>query len=666
MIKHTAGTSLAHAQALRARGSAWPPDEVPQPEVLDSWVRCMQWGLDASQRITPPVVEALDLQSRREQWADVRRLARVELETLSRQIAGSNFLLAFADREGVILDLYHDNRFAMNEEGAGIVTGSCWSESIAGTNGLGTALAQGGSVAVTGLEHYFFQLGSISCTATPVHDAAGEIVGVLDASSYVQSRQRHTQALVQMAAAHIENRLLVQQLKAHWVLALHPRAEYLGTLSAGLLAFGDDGRLLAANPRARQMLQGLRAQAGAAFEELFAEPFELAAARLARQDDVRLRDLLGSTLVALCISRPLPRAPSARAGSTGPRRAAEPSPAAFRLSQRRPDLAAIGSDAHGDADGDAPVQQRRLIAEVRQDPVVAATYALASRAARLRVPMLLQGETGAGKELLARHIHASSGRRGAFVAVNCGAMPAELFEAELFGHVAGAFTGAGREGSAGLIASADGGTLLLDEIRELPLGLQAGLLRFLDDQLLRPVGGTQQRRVDVQLLAATHADLAAEVEAHRFRADLMYRLNTVHLTLPPLRERQDFADCVRTVLHALEPGAGIDEAALQRLAHHPWPGNFRELRAILTRALLAPHGPTIGAAEVEALLPVAMGPQAATQANGGLRRKASELVRLELQRHGGSISETARALGISRTTVYRHLRDGAGSAVKAP
>ena len=243
---------LAHARALRSRGNALPPEGQPAPDILDSWVRCLQAGMDAGARMSMPVVEAAELARRREQSAVVRRLAQAELETLSRQIAGSNFLLAFADREGVILDLYHDNRFSMSESGAGIVAGSCWSESVAGTNGLGTALVEGRSVAVTGLEHYFLQLGAISCTATPVRDAKGDVVGVLDASSYFESRQRHTQALVQMAATHIENGLLLHQLRTHWVLAIHPRAEYLGTLSAGLLAFAADGRLLAVNARARQ------------------------------------------------------------------------------------------------------------------------------------------------------------------------------------------------------------------------------------------------------------------------------------------------------------------------------------------------------------------------------------------------------------------------------
>ena len=610
---------IARASAVRARGSALPPDGLPADEILDSWVRCMQSGLDSAAPVVVPVVEAADLRRRRERSEVVRRLAQGELETLSQQIAGSNFLLAFADREGVILDLYTDNRFSMSGSDAGIIAGSCWGESLCGTNGLGTALASGRSVAVTGLEHYFLKLGDVSCTATPVRDAHGEVVGVLDASSYFESRQRHTQALVQMAATHIENGLLAHQMRSQWVLAIHPRPEFLRTLSAGLLAFDDAGRLLALNARGRQLLQGLDAGPGTAFEALFGESFEIVTARLHRHGEHHLRDMLGSSLVAVCVSRPPLR------------RAATPAAAAPVLPVQAPRRPPAAPEA------------------VSGDPAVAEAYRLVEAAVRMNAPVLLCGETGTGKELLAQHAHRSSGRSGAFVAVNCGALPAELIEAELFGYVGGAFSGARREGSVGLIASADGGTLLLDEVREMPLHLQASLLRFLDDRSVRPVGGTASRTVDVQLLAATHADLDEEVAAHRFRADLLYRLNTVRADLPALRLRRDFAQAVRGMLASLDGAASISDDALARLSLHRWPGNFRELRSLLTRVLL--HGTQrIGALEVDRWLPArSAAPASALQLN------ASELVRREFERCA-SVSQTARALGISRTTVYRHLR----------
>ena len=614
-----------HAQVLRARAGIFPAQATPAPHILDSWSRSMRAGLHFSAAAPEAVVTDADLRRRRESAAFVRRLAQAELETLSRQIAGSNFLLAFADPDGVILDLYADNRFSMSSDDAGIIAGSCWTEALHGTNGLGTALASGQPVSVSGPEHYLLRLGRISCTAAPVRNAAGEMVGVLDASSYIESRQHHTEALVRMAATQMENSLLTHQMRQHLILAIHPRPEFLGTLSVGLIAFDEGGQLRAANARARQMLHGLQVLPGTSFDALFGEPFGPVVARLNRGADVGLHDLLGSALATRCISRPAPRADATRAAGASPAKAA-----AQRAITPAPD-------------GDVVVQDAEVVAAFEQ----------AQAAVRLRVPILIHGETGTGKEVLARHAHRVSGRSGAFVAVNCGALPDELFEAELFGYVGGAFTGARREGSAGLIASADGGTLLLDEVRELPLPLQAALLRFLDDGLVRQVGATATRRVDVQLLAATNADLDDEVAAKRFRADLLYRLNTVRIDLPPLRQRRDFAPAVRSVLRLVDSAAGIDDDAIARLARHAWPGNFRELRSVLTRALLRSPGRHLRVADIEAQLPAALTPDAVH--TSGLQQIAAETIRREFERTGRSVSQTSRNLGVSRTTVYRHL-----------
>jgi len=201
---------------------------------------------------------------------------------------------------------------------------------------------------------------------------------------------------------------------------------------------------------------------------------------------------------------------------------------------------------------------------------------------------------------------------------------------------------------------------LLDEVRDLPMPLQAALLRFLDDRMVRPVGGTQSRRVDVQLLAATNVALEDEVAARRFREDLLYRLNVVKVSLPPLRGRSDFGAAVHSAMAALDSRATVSDAAIERLALHAWPGNFRELRSVLTRALLARRmnggNAHIDSADVESMLPAA-----SVAAGSVLRVGATEQVMREFERSGGSVSRTSRSLGISRTTVYRHLRE-AGAA----
>lgn len=652
-----------HARALAARAGAKPSEALPGHLILDSWARCLEAGLDPWKTPRIEVVSSSELAMRQQRAEVVRRLAQAELETLSQQIAGSNFLLAFADHEGMILDLYADNRFSMSGSGAGIVAGSLWDERRAGTNGLGTALALGQSVAVTGTEHYFHDLGGISCTAAPIRDAQGDLVGVLDASSYFESRQRHTLALVQMAATHIENGLLLHQMAGHIILAIHPRAEFLGTLSAGLLAFDGDGRLSALNARARSLLSGLAVGRGAAFEQLFEQPFERLLARLTQDTEVRLRDAMGSTLVTRPVHRPLAtlRLPMG-ASLAGVDKTRQEGPSHRNGSEAVGALQAARPAVAHQAPGKATAAPQRP-AFLADDPVVEKACNTVRRAVRMGVPVLIHGETGTGKEVIARHAHEFSGRKGAFVGVNCGALPTELVEAELFGYEAGAFTGARREGSPGLIVSAHGGTLLLDEIAELPLMLQASLLRFLDDRCVRPVGGTKQRVVDVQLLAASHADLTQEVAARRFRQDLLYRLNVVEVRLPPLRQRTDLAEAVHFVLADLDPKATLSPEALELLCEHDWPGNFRELRSLLTRMLMESGSGEAGAhldrPLVETVL-ANMGHRpgfAQAGAASSLQRAATQTVLQAFDRCGRSVSRTSRTLGISRTTVYRHLRE---------
>jgi len=618
---------LARARTELASRRATLPDEPLPQEILDSWARCFDAGLDIAHRPELPVLEAADLQRHREQTNRVRQLALSEIDSLFQQIAGSNFLLAFADRDGYILDLYADNRFSASASGERILPGSQWTEATAGTNGLGTALASGRPVAVNGPEHFFGSLSDISCAASPIRDAEGRIVGAIDASSYFESRQRHTHALVRMAATQVENVLLAEQRAHHLVLAIHPRPEFVGTISAGLLAFDGEGRVSAFNARAKSLLAGLDLQRETAFEALFNEPYARLLARLHAGGDEQLRDALGSTLAASWVNRPLRTARVAGAGL--------PRPAALD-----------------------PVPSF-----VAEDAAVREAAGTVAAAARRGLPILIHGETGSGKELLARYAHEASGRRGAFVAVNCGALSSELFEAELFGYVGGAYTGARREGSEGLLASADGGTLLLDEVRELPLALQPVLLRFLDDRLVRQVGGRSSRSIDVQLLAATNADLEQEVAARHFRADLLYRLNTIVLRVPPLRERRE--DILPLVHHYLAHYAAryaraarpLTAAAVQALQDDAWHGNVRALRHACERAVILGGETRLDAADFQlGAGPSAAPPPSASPAAGArLEDIERDAVAEAMRAAQGNVSEAARRLGVSRAALYRRL-----------
>jgi len=285
------------------------------------------------------------------------------------------------------------------------------------------------------------------------------------------------------------------------------------------------------------------------------------------------------------------------------------------------------------------------------------------RVASSPAPVLITGETGSGKELVARAIHQASDR-DPFLPVNCGALPENLFESELFGHVRGAFSGADRD-RMGLLEAAAGGTLFLDEIGELPLSLQPKLLRALESGEIRPVGGTETREVDVRLVAASHQNLESAVEAGRFRDDLFWRLNVLHVEVPPLRDRpEDIPFLVEVALRRVrswkkDHDLQVDPSALVLLQHYPWPGNVRQLINVIESAATFCPGPRILPEHLPAHLAHKESGKGSDRAQGGPERTLAEVERAHilqvLEAVNGNKTEAARILGIPRRTLYRRL-----------
>jgi two-component system, NtrC family, response regulator AlgB len=296
------------------------------------------------------------------------------------------------------------------------------------------------------------------------------------------------------------------------------------------------------------------------------------------------------------------------------------------------------------------------------DPEVRRALDVARRVAATDAVVLLRGENGTGKGVLARAIHAWSRRSGGpFVTVSCPSLGAELLESELFGHVRGAFTGAVRD-AAGKVAAAEGGTLFLDEVGEMPLPLQPKLLRFLQERKYERVGEPTTRTADVRLVAATNRDLDAAVASGGFREDLLYRINVVELTLPPLRSRTDRLDLADRLLafFARQTGRrllGFTAEARDALARHAWPGNLRELRNTIERGAILAEGPEIGLADLPervARATRAAGDPAPAELGGpvALERIEAEHIRRVIAT-SPSLDAAARTLGIDPSTLYR-------------
>ena len=319
-------------------------------------------------------------------------------------------------------------------------------------------------------------------------------------------------------------------------------------------------------------------------------------------------------------------------------------------------------------------EQRPFDDMIGESAAMKKMYGLVARVAETEATVLVSGESGTGKELVARSLHTRSRRNdGPFVAINCAAMPETLLESELFGHVKGAFTDA-RASRPGLFVKATGGTLFLDEIGEMPLGMQAKLLRALQERTVRPVGGDTELPFDARIVAATNRDLEAEVAERRFREDLYYRINVVHIRVPPLREREN--DVLLLAQLSLERCqakgvariVGLKSAAAERIAGYPWPGNVRELQNCIERAVALSQFDHIGVDDLpervrqykpSRISIEACNPSTFLSMDEVERRYVSQV----LEALGGNKASAARLLGMDRRTLYRKLeRWGDGSS----
>jgi transcriptional regulator of acetoin/glycerol metabolism len=558
------------------------------------------------------------------------------MEFLAEQTQGTESMVILAGADGVLLQALGDLDFVGRAERVALRPGATWCEQYRGTNAIGTALAEAQPLVVHAGEHYLERNGFLTCAAAPILAPTGALLGVLDVSGDHRGYHRHTLGLVRSAVRMIEHRLFDTRHDPRQFnglrLRLHGHAEGLGTLTEGLLAVRDDGSLAGANQRALDML-------GLAWRDLAAH--------------TRIDQVIDETLERLADwalrSAGVPRVLHTRAGLAVWARveAGRAVPASAPVLVTPPEAAA--SDA--------------LAALDTGDAALHGAIARARKLAGKPIPLLLQGESGAGKEVFARAVHGAGPRTGQpFVAVNCAALPEHLIEAELFGYERGAFTGALREGSRGRIREADGGTLFLDEIGDMPLALQARLLRVLQDRQVVPLGGGRPVPVDFALVCATHRQLAAEIEAGRFREDLYYRISGLTLRLPPLRERSDLAALIERELRTLAPGhnAAIAPDLLAAMRAYRWPGNVRQLANVLRTAcaLLDAHESVIGWEHLcdDMAQALRAPPAVADESAMDLRALSRVAVDRAVADSQGNLSEAARKLGISRNTLYRKLR----------
>ncbi|MCK6263688.1 sigma-54-dependent Fis family transcriptional regulator [Vibrio sp. ZSDE26] len=573
------------------------------PEWLSSsWNRSSDAGLKQRRLPEDTRLSAMLLsERRRETQSMIDVVEKHALPLFNQMFARTDSRLILTDPDGVIISSWGQPRFKEKLTAIALGSGACWQEKLKGTNAIGTALIEAKPISVIGDQHFIKQHQFISCSASPLFDHEGNMIGVLDITSEQQEHDISVQVLVQNMVQLVENYLLshIPQGSLRIDLACEKSLLYSGW--QGILIADENGKILANNRVALQLLS---------------QP-----------------SVIGHSIDNLFESqRPIP-------GLVFEKQQ-------LNATKRKVRTVSVSCELHH---GDDRIEH---------------AWQQATKVIDKDISLLILGETGVGKSEFVKSLHkCSSRRRGPLVTVNCGALPKDLVESELFGHVAGAFTGANNKGFVGKIRQADKGILFLDEIADMPLEAQCRLLHVLQEKVVVPVGSAQSHPVDIQVIAATHKDIEQLIEQGKFRQDLYYRINGLTVEVPPLRDRKDKRTLINTLhqKYAQAPQI-ISEELMALFMSHCWTGNIRELDNVLkVTTLLASHEESLHIEHLPSHIfrqmkakPIKSNNEMAESKD--LKSTVDQTLIDAYQATRGNISKTSRLLGVSRNTIYRKLK----------
>lgn len=611
--------------------------------IKQSHQRCRQLGLDSTQKYSSLIYRERELELMLEKNKELIKISAPFMEQLHDYFRDEDFIVILTDCEGVILKVIGKQEMQAAKELL-MIPGASMNERHFGTNSMGTAIEEKQPVQVSGTEHYFTSLQRWTCSAAPIKDRNGTIIGILNMSGQRHLVHSHTLGMVVAAAQAIEYMLATSAANRKLMVAGKYIQTIIDSIEAGIFTVGPRGYMKIVNKKAQTMLgynqdevEGMRVEnfieGWSTVRETFSKEkkyYEEEAFIRGRHkklhctlslyyiyDDGRLQGYV-------CVIKEIRQI-------------------------RRLVNKISGKQSH-----------YTFANIIGANPQFRKTVEMAQQYAASPSTVLLTGESGTGKEIFAQAIHNASTRKDEpFVAINCGALPRTLIESELFGYADGAFTGAMRGGRPGKFELADGGTLFLDEIGEMPLDMQSNLLRVLEEGRLYRVGGSKVIDVDVRIIAATNKNLKQEVDQGNFRSDLFYRLNVLSLRLPPLRERKDDIPLL-TDFFIAEKSSKLnkapvrpDQKVIDKLLSHHWPGNIRELENVIESMLNVPDWDAITILPGEGSQPC---PEIPAKPEN-LREMETQHIHSILEKYGGNISLAAKALGIGRNTLYRRLNN---------
>lgn len=633
------------------RTRAVPDPETLQQEIRASHERCRQFGVNPNERrnvrqkrLTPD-----ELAQRIGQNKGFLDIAVTQIEELYLFVAGAGFVVTIADKDGYILHIIGDDPMIEMLAQGNCAPGFRWTEKDVGTSVISLALAREMPVQINENEHYCERGHEHTCSASPVFGPDDALLGVIAMSGTADQVHPHTLGMVITAARAIENQLSVTKTSNELLLRNTYMEAIIESIDSGVIAVNKDGRITQVNNRGRQILGWDETLDGKPISDLFGHP-----------EDWQRMMQSGSGYADREVFLKTPRKSIQLLVTTTPIGDAE---------ERVQGLIVVFHEInriHRLVNEMAGSQARFTFEDILGvSPGIQEAKNRAMLAAAGMSNVLLLGQTGTGKELFAQAIHNQSDRRSRpFVAINCGAIPRELLESELFGYIEGAFTGARRGGRPGKLELASGGTVFLDEIGDMPLDMQVKLLRVLQTGEVCRIGQHRPMSVDLRIIAATHFDLKQEVRKGNFREDLFYRLNVLPIVIPPLHERPEdipllarhFLARCRQVLR--KPAVELSDEAERFLMRRNWPGNVRQLENIVERAVNLVSGTVISPELFGSRTPHMPSGHATEGAYSGRRLSdiEKEVIADTLSQSGFNCSQAARTLGISRATLYNKIK----------
>ena len=633
-----------------------PSYSIPDPETLREEIkgshnRSKHLGVNPDslknplqKRLTPE-----ELRSRLELNKDFLTIARDQIEELYQFVAGAGFAVNIADREGYILHVIGDSPILETLHAGNCSPGYRWTEKDVGTSVISLALARQIPVQINDDEHFCKRGHGHTCSASPVFDEKDEIIGVIAMSGDASQVHPHTLGMVITAARAIENQLRIMKTSRELLLRNNYMNAIIESIDSGVLAADKNGIITQINNQGRKILQWDDSLLGRSILDLFGiqeDWLKLILDGSGYEDRETFLKTPQRLLHILITAQPIFDSEGKAQGIV----------VIFHEINRIRKLVNEMAGSQARFAFEDILGTSREIQEAKKQAMLAAAGVS---------NVLLLGETGTGKELFAQAIHNQSIRKNhPFVAINCGAIPRELMESELFGYIGGAFTGARKGGRPGKLELASGGTVFLDEIGDMPLDMQVKLLRVLETGEVNRIGQHKAISIDLRIIAATHYDLKQEVEKGNFREDLFYRLNVLPIHIPPLRERKEdiiplsrrFLNRCRVVLNKTQVEFSAD--AEKMLNQYDWPGNVRELENVVERAVNLVSGETIDSELFGLPISEKVSKTVRPQRPAGTKLADIERKTIEdiLGEMNFNFSKASSALGITRATLYNKIK----------